>query len=67
MSKLLEELRNEMIMAFHLYAGIEISDLGKRLKAWEYYCDRRESYLEASALGIGRKYLPLKATLIDTN
>ncbi len=65
MANLLEELRAEMIQAFHFYVEIAQDKIGKRMRAWEFYCEKREKFLEQDSYRNGRRYQPLKVTLID--
>lgn len=67
MSNALNKLREEMIIAFHIYANIAPDKMGKREHAWDSYCEKRESFLAANAFQAGWKYIPLKETLIDSD
>lgn len=63
----LETLREEMIWAFHEYVGTSQAKLHKRMFLWDVYCRKREAFLEQDSYRNGRKYVPLKETMIDTN
>jgi hypothetical protein len=60
MEAAIEQLRQDMIVAFRVFAE---KPFGERRDDWDFYCKCRENYLKESAKIYGYEYVPLKYTM----